>query len=206
MYRYFLTRTATAVALALVLPVTSVSMTVLAPATAQAASAAEALIDNFHSGLLNTMKQASSLGYSGRFKRIEPLVKRTFALQTMMQVIVGPEWNGLSAADRGALMDTFGDWVVANYASRFNGWDGESFVTTGTTDGGRNTVVVQTEIRPQNVKLGYRVLNGKVVDVYLSGSVSQLAQWRSEFAAVLKQQGAKGLVAKLRSSENQLAK
>ncbi|WP_170984515.1 ABC transporter substrate-binding protein [Rhodoligotrophos defluvii] len=205
MYSKHLSRVATAVALAIAIPIAGASINTLAPVPAQAASAAESLVENFHAGLLAAMKQASSLGYAGRYKKLEPLVKRTFGMETMVQIIVGPEWSKLSAAERQALVAAFSDWVVANYASRFNGWEGESFVTTGVTDGGRNTVVVQTEIRPQNVKLGYRVLNGKVVDVYLSGSVSQLAQWRSEFASVLKQQGAQGLAAKLKTSERQLA-
>ena len=167
------------------------------PTSTLAATAAESLVENFHTGLLATMKQASSLGYAGRVKRLEPLVRRTFALQTMAQLIVGTDWSSLSAADKKAVVAAFSKWVVATYASRFDDYSGETFVTTGVTDGGRKTSLVNTEIRPQGVKLGYRVLGGRVVDIYLSGSVSQLAQWRSEFASIMQQQGVKGLIARM---------
>ncbi|WP_342783575.1 ABC transporter substrate-binding protein [Rhodoligotrophos appendicifer] len=180
-------------------------MTTVPGPAAQASSAAETLIGNFHAGLLSTMKQGASLGYAGRAQRLAPLVRRTFGLQTMARLIVGSQWGSLSASERRSIEDAFAKWVIANYASRFDSWGGESFVTDGVTDGGRQTVIVNTQIVPQGVKLGYRVLNGRVIDVYLSGSISQLAQWRSEFGAVLQQQGPKGLVARLEAGARQLS-
>lgn len=203
--RTFFIRAASALALAIALPATG---TIVGGSIgpAQAASPAETMIGSFHDTLLGNMKQASSLGYAGRAKRLDGVVRRTFGIQTMAQLISGAEWSKMSAADRAAVVDALGDWIVANYASRFNDYDGETFVTTGVKEGGRNTIVVNTEIRPQGVKLGYRIMGGKVIDIYLNGSISQMAQWRAEFSSVLKQQGVKGLIQKIRSNEKQLAR
>jgi len=201
--RSFILRAASAFALAIALPMAG---TLSAGSPAFAASPAETMIENFHGTLLSNMKQAKSLGYAGRAKRLDGIVQRTFGIQTMAQLICGAEWANMSASDRAAVVDALEGWIVANYASRFDDYSGESFVTTGVKDGGRGTVVVNTEIKPQGVKLGYRIMGGKVIDIYLNGSISQMAQWRAEFSSVLKQQGVKGLVQKIKANESQLAR
>ena len=45
----------------------------------------------------------------------------------------------------------------------------------------------------------------RIIDVYLSGTVSQLAARRSEFSAVLRQSGVSGLIALLKQKTAQLA-
>jgi ABC-type transporter MlaC component len=49
------------------------------------------------------------------------------------------------------------------------------------------------------------MMNGKVIDVYLDGSVSQLALWRSQFASVIKKDGIDGLVARLKEQAQKMA-
>ena len=45
----------------------------------------------------------------------------------------------------------------------------------------------------------------RIIDVYLNGTVSQLAARRSEFSSVLRQDGVSGLVALLKQKTAQLA-
>jgi phospholipid transport system substrate-binding protein len=49
------------------------------------------------------------------------------------------------------------------------------------------------------VELNYRLrktgADWKIIDVFLSGTISQLANYRSEFAATLREKGADGLIA-----------
>ena len=184
------------------------AQTPAAPAGA-AAARAKSTIENFYSGLLGTMKQGDSLGFTGRVARLEPLVKDTFALSFMTRLIVGQKWESMDQGKRDAVLEAFTDWVVATYANRFSSFDGEQFETGGVTDGGRGTVVVHTRIVPSDgsaVSLGYRMLDGKVIDVYLSGSVSQLANWRSEFSSIIDQHGVKGLIDRLNQKTKELAK
>ncbi len=182
-------------------------------AAAPAAVAAEAdtpkaTIEHFYDGLLATMKQGKELGFKGRAAKIEPLVEGTFSLDFMARLIVGAKWTSLDMADKDKVLAAFKTWVVANYANQFNSFDGEKFVTGDVTDGGRGTSVVHTQIVPSDgkpVSLGYRMLNGKVIDVYLEGSVSQLALWRSQFSSVISKDGIDGLIDRLKTQAEKLA-
>ncbi len=49
------------------------------------------------------------------------------------------------------------------------------------------------------------MLNGKVIDVYLDGSVSQIALWRSQFASVIKKDGVDGLIGRLKEQAKKMA-
>ena len=180
-----------------------------APAQSDAVEAADqSTIQAFYDGLLDTMKHGPQLGFAGRVQKIEPLVKNTFSLDFMAQLIVGPTWRSIESAQKDQVLSAFKDWVVANYASQFTSYDGEKFETNGVKDGGRGTKVVETRIVPNGsdpVTLGYRMLNGKVIDVYLDGSVSQLALWRSQFASVIKKDGVDGLIARLKEQAQKMA-
>ncbi|MGA8261415.1 MAG: ABC transporter substrate-binding protein, partial [Arenicellales bacterium] len=169
---------------------------------------AQATIERFHDGLLAVMKQGDTLGFPGRVARLEPLVKETFSLEFMTRLIVGEKWQSLGEDRKDAVLSAFTDWVVATYANRFSSFDGEQFKIEGVSDGGRGTVVVNTEIVPSDdspVSLGYRMLDGKVIDIYLNGSVSQLATWRSEFSSIIDKDGIDGLIDKLNQRTKKLA-
>jgi phospholipid transport system substrate-binding protein len=73
-------------------------------------------------------------------------------------------------------------------------------------------VIVHTKLTQPNdkpVQLDYLLRDGqgkwRIIDVYLSGTVSQLAARRSEFSAVLRDSGVAGLVALLKQKTAQLA-
>ncbi len=168
-----------------------------------------AAIRHFYDGLLATMKQGTALGFQGREAQLEPLVKKTFALPFMLQLIVGPQWNAIDQTRQDAVLAAFTHWVVANYASQFAEYSGEKFEVEAIRDGGKGTLVVETRIVPSDgdaVPLGYRMLHRQVIDVYLNGSVSQLALWRSQFASVIRKDGVDGLVDRLRRQTEKLAK
>lgn len=154
------------------------------------------------------MKEGESLGFAGRAAKLRPLVEDTFALSFMTELIVGQKWQSLDDKRKEAILTAFTGWVVATYANRFSSFDGEQFKIDGVSDGGRGTVVVHTEIVPSDgspVSLGYRMLNGKVIDIYLNGSVSQLATWRAEFSSIIDKDGIDGLVDKLKDRTKKLA-
>jgi phospholipid transport system substrate-binding protein len=74
-------------------------------------------------------------------------------------------------------------------------------------------VIVRTKLVQPNdnpVQLDYLLRGGqekwRIIDVYLSGTVSQLAARRSEFSSVLRQSGVSGLVTLLKQKTAELAK
>lgn len=171
-------------------------------AVAPTASSPIPVIESFHAGLLQIMKDAKTLGFLGRIERLEPLMAKTFDLEFMASKTVGRHWAPLSPADKQRWSETFTRFTTANYAGRFTGFTGEQFVTLGVDDAGRGTRLVRTKIivpGDEEVQLNYRVIqkNGawRVIDVYLDGKVSELALRRSEYASALKRDGFEQLVA-----------
>src|SRR4028119_1880946 len=106
----------------------------------------------------------------------------------MTRIAVGPPWTGLAEGERQALVSAFSDWVVATYAGRFDGYAGESFAITGESTLQSGDRFVRTQLlRPNDapVQLNYLLRGGedrwRVVDVYLNGTISELASRRAEF-------------------------
>jgi phospholipid transport system substrate-binding protein len=127
---------------------------------------------------------------------------KTFDLEFMASKTVGSHWRRLSDAEKARWVEVFTDLTTANYAGRFTGFKGEEFVTLGVEDAARDTQLVLTKIivpDDDDVQLNYRLLRvdgeWKVIDVYLNGTVSELALRRSEYSSALKREGFEELVA-----------
>lgn len=168
------------------------------------ASTPTATVEVFHAGLLDIMKHAKTLGFQGRIDKLEPLMAATFDLDFMASKTVGRHWNKLSDAEKKRWARTFTRFTVANYAGRFTGFTGEKFITEGIEEAAKNTRLVLTKIEVPNeddVQLNYRLIekNGewRVIDVYLNGTVSELALRRSEYSSALKREGFDQLVASI---------
>ncbi len=168
---------------------------------APAARAQTAPIERLNATLLDVMKNARSLGVRGREQRLRPVMEQVFNLPAMTRIAVGPSWTTFSPADQQALVAAFSDWSIATYANRFDGYGGESFEIQGSTPRPNGDVLVDTRIvRPSDspVQINYLLREGRIVDVYLTGTISELASRRSEFAGLLRDGGAQRLVAELR--------
>jgi phospholipid transport system substrate-binding protein len=168
-----------------------------------------AVVEAFYAVLLAVMKQATSLGFEGRYRRLQPAIEAAFNLPLMIRLAVGPQWNSLAPAQQGRLLEAFRRFTVGTYASRFDGYEGEHFEVTGEAPSPSGGTLVQTRLVPPKndpVELNYLLRQGdagwQIIDVFLSGTISQLATWRAEFTSVLRRDGADGLVGLL---ENKLA-
>jgi phospholipid transport system substrate-binding protein len=101
--------------------------------------------------------------------------------------------------------------TIATYANRFDGYSGERFDVDPTTEARRADRIVRTKlVHPdgQSELLNYLMRGSgdawKAVDVYLSGTISELATRRSEFGAVLKAGGPEALIDSLRQRSGKL--
>ncbi len=184
------------------------ALTLAGPTRAQPAPAA--VVEGFHDTLLSVMRDAARLGVAGRFARLEPAMQRAFDLAAMTRLAVGPPWSGFSAPDRAALTDAFSRWSIATYAARFDGYSGESFRTLESRTLPNGAVLVRTALVRTGgeapVALGY-LLRGnppRIVDIYLDGTISELASRRAEFTALLREGGATRLAAELRARSDRL--
>lgn len=180
--------------------------------TAAPTWAAEApdAINGLNAQLLATMKQAQALGVQGRYNALSPVLSKTYDIGSMTRAAVGANWETLQPAQKAALTDAFGRMMIATYAKRFDGFSGETFKITEVTDRATDkmvkTQIVQSNGKP--VAINYLMRKSgpewRVVDVYLDGTISELASRRAEFTSILKAGGPDALIASLRKQGDRL--
>lgn len=159
------------------------------------------VVEGFHNALLDAMRNSPRLGVRGRFERLAPAMGQAFDLAAMTRIAVGPPWTGFTAADQAALTEAFSRWSIATYAARFDGFAGETFSTQGVQTNPNGDVLVRTMLNrtggQEPVVLSYLLRGGRVVDVYLTGTISELASRRSEFSGLIREGGAARLLSEL---------
>ena len=169
-------------------------------AAAESSSPA-ATVSSFYDTLLGVMKEGPALGFRGRVDRLAPAIRRSFNFALMTRLMVGLQWANLTPEQQQRLVAAFSDFSIAIYASRFDDYSGERFEVdpnpTPTTGG----VVVHSKLVKSDgepVELDYLMHEAndawQIVDVYLSGTVSELATRRSEFSSVMRNGGPEALV------------
>jgi len=170
-------------------------------------------VERLHAMMLSVMKDSEALGYAGRYERLEPVVRSQFDLPFMAAKSVGRYWKTASQEERDQLVKTFSRFSVANYAGRFDGWSGQTFETLGVDASARGTMLVRTKLlnpSGDDIQLYYRLRNGtdgrwKIIDVYLNGTVSELALRRSEYSSLIKREGFEALLIALNKRIETLA-
>jgi len=167
---------------------------------ASAGSDPQEIVRSFYGVLFSNMKDGRVLGESGRLARLRPVVDRTFDIPEMTRLAVGPSWANLNPAQQQQLIAAFGHYVAATYADQFDTYSGEQLQVTGERPRGAD-VMVQTNIVKSNgqaTRLDYLMRHDqggqRISDVYLDGSISQLAVHRSEFHSILQREGVDGLI------------
>lgn len=178
-----------------------------APADTQQSAAQ--VIAGFHDALLGVMRQADQLGYDGRYTKLDPVIRRVFDLPTMTRIVAGDSWDSWSDDQRAAVIEAFTKFVISTYARRFDGYGGETFVVDGSTPLASGMLVMTRLVQKTApaVTLNYLVRQRQgapwqIVDVFLTGAISELATRRSEFSAVIERDGYQGLLDALKAKTN----
>jgi phospholipid transport system substrate-binding protein len=160
-------------------------------------------VQGLYDALLNSMKNGRTLGQSGRFTQLEPVIRRSFDVASMARLSVGPSWANLTEAQHQQVSESFGRYISATYADRFDSYDGQKLEVTGEQPA-PSGVMVRSQIIKANgepVKVDYMMRRSGdswlISDIYLDGAISEVATRRSEFAAVIKKEGIDGLIAAL---------
>ena len=173
--------------------------------------APEKTIGGLNAQLLDTMKQAQALGVQGRYNALAPVLAKTYDIASMSRTAVGQSWDTLQPAQKAAVTDAFARMMFATYAKRFDGFSGESFQIVGITDRAPADKMVKTQIVQSNgkpVPINYLMRktgpDWKIVDVYLDGTISELASRRAEFTSILRAGGPDALIASLRKQGDRL--
>jgi phospholipid transport system substrate-binding protein len=149
-------------------------------------------VQGLYDALLSTMKSGRALGQSGRFTQLEPVIRRSFDIAAMARLSVGPTWASLTEAQRQQLTDSFGRYLSAIYADRFDSYAGQKMEVTGEQPAPSGVIVKSQIIKASGepVKVDYMMRRSGdswlISDIYLDGAISEVATRRSEFAAILK--------------------
>jgi phospholipid transport system substrate-binding protein len=177
--------------------------TMMQPNIAAAATASDT-VRGFYQTLLSNMQNGPSLGQQGRVARLSPVVPRVFDIPYMTQLAIGTaSWATLPDPQRQQVMQAFERYVTAVYAERFDRYAGERLEVIGEQPTAYGTIVKTQIIKSSGepVSLNYLMVNGsggpQIGDVYLSGTISELAARRADFASTLRTQGVPGLITAL---------
>ncbi len=160
-------------------------------------------VQGFYDALLNTMRNGRTLGQSGRFTQLEPVIRRTFDIPSMARLSVGSSWATLTEAQRQQVTESLGRYISAIYADRFDSYSGQKLQVTGEQPAAGGLMVrsqiVKVNGEPVNVDYMMRRSGDSwlIADIYLDGAISELATRRSEFSTILKNEGVDGLIAAL---------
>ena len=160
-------------------------------------------VQGLYEALLATMKNGRTLGQSGRFTQLEPVIRRSFDIASMARLSVGPSWASLSEGQRQQVTESFARYISAIYADRFDSYAGQKLQVTGEQPAAAG-IMVKSQIIKANgepVKVDYMMhRNGEgwlISDIYLDGAISEVATRRSEFATILRNEGIDGLITAL---------
>jgi phospholipid transport system substrate-binding protein len=168
-------------------------------------------VRSLYDTLLVTMRNGPALGPRGRYAQLAPVVRRVFDVPFMTRLAVGPAWEGLTEAQRQQVSQAFERYIAALYAERFDSYSGERLQVTGEQPSPGGTVITSQIIKsngePVNINYLMRDNGGvwQIADVYLGGTISELATRRSEFASILRAHGITGLIETLNTKANALA-
>lgn len=169
---------------------------------AVAADSPIVVIQRFCDVLVAVMRDAARLSFDQRYQRLAPAITQTYNLPLMSQLAVGGTWVRLQPAQQQRLSDDFSRYTIAVYANRFDSYNGQRFeVEPGGVSNPSGVIVQSRLIRTDGTKLVLNYLMRQnsgglwqAIDVYLSGTISELATRRADFAAVLQRSGVDGLL------------
>jgi len=172
----------------------------VASGSAHAATDPTATVKDFYAALTQTMQRGPQLGEKGRYDALAPAIRQNFDLSAMAQLAVGPSWAQLSPTERQQVTEAFARYTIATYANEFSKDGGVKFEVADRRAMPYGTVVDTKIVQPDGGKVAINYLmrqNGQqwqISDVYLQGTISQVANLRSQFSAVFSHGGANGLI------------
>ncbi|HLI22648.1 MAG TPA: ABC transporter substrate-binding protein [Stellaceae bacterium] len=170
---------------------------------AHAATDPAATINSFYAALRQTMERGPQLGAQGRFDALAPAVRQDFNLTSMTAMAVGPSWATMSPEQRQQVTDAFARYTIATYADHFAKNDGTKLEVGAAKQMPYGTVVATKIVQPGGDATDVSYLlrrqgnEWQVADIYLQGTISQIANLRSQFSSVVSSGGAPALVAAL---------
>ena len=161
------------------------------------------VVEEFQNQLISVMKQGKSLGFKGRYDKMDALVRKSHDLPKIARIVVGKQWEELTSDQQNKLEAVFSKLSVSAYAHNFKDYSGESFGFISEEETGRGGVIIHTNLQipgDKDVKFDYQMKKkdeGWQIMNIIADGVSDLALKRSEYTSVLSRDGFDALIAKM---------
>jgi phospholipid transport system substrate-binding protein len=175
----------------------------LAVAESQQATEATRVVTQLNQALLEAMQRGKELGYPGRYRLLEPVVKKVYDFEAISRYVLGSDWKRLSPEEKQAFVKKMTEFGIAAYAAEFKEYAGEKFKILSEEPFRARLKVVKALLedpKGENVQFVYVLKptaeGWKIIDVRYDG-VSDLALKRAQFSGILAKEGFKALLAKL---------
>jgi phospholipid transport system substrate-binding protein len=186
----------------------------LLPANAQEATPPDVLVKNVTLEVVEIIQKDKEIRSGNRAKLIEVIDAKVlphFNFSSMTALALGQSWRAATPEQRKELVDAFRTLLVRTYASALSAFSEQKFdfrpLRAKPTD---TDVTVQVRvIQPgqQPVPIDYAMektaAGWKVYDVMVGG-VSLIANYRTEFAGVVRSSGIDGLIKDLQAKNKTL--
>lgn len=161
------------------------------------------VVSKLQNSLVTVMKNADDLGYQGRYEKLQPVVVESHDIPFVVKVAVGKYWKTFDDQERTKLVNTFRQLSIATYASRFDGYSGESFSVVSEKELRRGKILVETIFTKsdgQQLQFNYVLRNTndhwRIINISVDG-VSDLALKRAEYMNLVKNEGFSALINKM---------
>jgi phospholipid transport system substrate-binding protein len=157
-------------------------------------------VAEFYNALLDTMHHAQELKAQGRYEKLEPVMLKAFDVSAMARLAFGRVLGSQTPDDQDRIKAALGKLLVASFASEFDDFKGETFTIDDRTADYRGDKMVRTRFHPKGAPVDMNYLvhasNGdwRIVDVYLNGSISQVAVFRDKYMDDLLHGGSSALL------------
>jgi phospholipid transport system substrate-binding protein len=184
----------------------------LVSADSPGVTAARQTVDKLNTALLDVMKNADRLGYQGRLKRLDPVVRDVFQFEAVAQIALGSHWKKLDQPEKLAFMAKLTDLSVATYAAQFNAYGGEKFQYESSDEIKADRITLRYVMVVPNdkpIKFEYIVnhFNGRwvIINIIVDG-ISDLALKKAQYTSVIDREGFEKLLEKLQQKTTDYAK
>ena len=139
---------------------------------------------------------------------IRQLGQEFFDLAETTKRCLGAHWQGRTPAEREEVVRLFGDLLERSYLSKLDGYAGERMIVLGDVIDGDQAVVRTTVVTKQGTEIpvDYRMLRRGdrwvAYDVVIEG-ISLVANYRTQFNAIIRRSSFHELVRKLRDKQDE---
>ena len=135
---------------------------------------------------------SSQVPRAEKVRRFRELFMTRFDMRSVSRFVLGRWWRKTSAIEQKRFVELFQELNIYTWVNRFQRYDGQELVVTGTRpDGKRGAFVDSRMVRSGNLKdipmvwrLRWRDDSWKVVDLVVEG-ISMALTFRSEYSALL---------------------